>query len=116
MNRMQVLFESSSVDGALAYAVARRRAGSLMRRLDWFVPGVRIALSEVQSARAGLDKRCHVEVRTLSSVRIVSQALAGTWSGAIDLALRRAARMLSRVWRRLQATQRPVLPHNPYGH
>lgn len=106
---MQVLFESSAPDGARVHQVATRRARFVMRRLSWLIPGVRIVLSDVNGKRGGIDKRCHVEVRTLTGARVMGHALATDWNVAVDLALRRAARAVSKAWRRLHERQRPVL-------
>jgi hypothetical protein len=80
-----------------------------MRRLCWLVPSVRIVLSDVNGARGGIDKRCHVETRTLTGPTMVTVAVATNWQAAIDLALQRAARTILRSWRRMRQRERPML-------
>lgn len=106
---MQVRFESRAPDGALVQHAATRRARFVMRRLCWLVQRVRIMLSDVNGARGGIDKRCHVEMRTLTGSTVVVVAMATNWHAAVDLALDRASRTLLRSWRRMQQQQRPVL-------
>ena len=97
---MQVLFESRDPEGAQLRAVAERRVRFVMRRLTWLVPRAKVQLSDVNGPRGGVDKRCHLELKTDSGKEVVVTAMARDWQSALNVALGRAARALMRSWRR----------------
>ncbi len=57
-------------------------------------------MSDVNGPRGGIDKRCQVELRTLGAGSVVVTSVASDWRTALDNALKRATRLLMRVWRR----------------
>lgn len=97
---MQVHFESRDPDGALMRDVAVRRARFVMRRLSWLVARAKVELSDINGPRGGVDKRCHVEIKSDALGTVVITSLARDWRSALDNALTRAARTLIRSWRR----------------
>lgn len=97
---MQVLFESRDPAGAQLRGVAEHRVRFVMRRLTWLVPRAKVQLSDVNGPRGGVDKRCHLELKTGSGKAVVVTALARDWRSALDIALGRAARALVHAWRR----------------
>jgi hypothetical protein len=97
---MQVLFESSDVDGARVRPLAIRRVRFALRRLSWLVPRARVQLCDVNGPRGGVDKRCRIALDTAGAPPVLVTALARDWHCAIDEAVSRAARALLRTWRR----------------
>lgn len=108
---MQVIFESRDPGGAELRDMAVRRLRFVMRRLSWLVPRAKVRLSDINGPRGGIDKRCQVELRTdvMGTVVITSQA--GDWRTALDSALSRASRVLTRTWRRNSQPHRSKQPH-----
>lgn len=108
---MQVIFESRDPGGAELRDLAVRRLRFVMRRLSWLVPSAKVRLSDINGPRGGIDKRCQVELRTdvMGTVVITSQA--GDWRTALDNALSRASRVLTRTWRRNSQPHRAKPTH-----
>ena len=103
---MQVFFESRDPDAAPLRELAVRRAQFVMRRLAWLVPRAQVRLSDVNGPRGGVDKRCQVELKTDGAGSVVITAVARDWRTALDTALARAARVLTRLLRRSHDPQR----------
>jgi hypothetical protein len=80
--------------------MAERRLRFAMRRLAWLVPRAHVRLSDDNGPRGGVDKRCHVEIRTHSVGTVVITALARDWPSALENAIGRASRVLVRSLRR----------------
>ena len=97
---MQVLFESRDPQGAEMRDVAVRRLQFVMRRLTWLVPRAKVQLTDVNGPRGGVDKRCHVELKTDVVGTVVVTSMARDWRTAIESALARAAKVLLRSVRR----------------
>jgi hypothetical protein len=107
---MKVVFESRDPDGARLRDLAVARAQFVMRRLTWLVPRAKVHLDDVNGPRGGVDKRCHVEIRTRRVGTVVITALARDWRSALEDALSRAARVVVRNWKRANARPRPRRP------
>jgi ribosome-associated translation inhibitor RaiA len=105
---MQVIFESRDPGGAELRDMAVRRLRFVMRRLTWLVPRAKVRLSDINGPRGGIDKRCQVELKTDVMGTVVITAMAGDWRTALDSALARASRVLTRSWRRNHAQPRRV--------
>ncbi len=97
---MQVLFESRDPQGAEMRDVAVRRLQFVMRRLIWLVPRAKVQLTDINGPRGGVDKRCHVELKTDVIGTVVVNSTARDWRTAIETALARAAKVLLRSVRR----------------
>lgn len=97
---MQVIFESRDPGGSELRDLAVRRLRFVMRRLSWLVPRAKVRLSDVNGPRGGIDKRCQVELKTDTMGTVVITSMAGDWRTALDTALSRATRVLTRTWRR----------------
>ena len=104
---MNVLFESRSPEAAALRGWALHRTGFVFRRLGKIVQRARVQLSDVNGPRGGVDKRCHVVIRTLNAGTVTINAMAGDWRSALDTALSRASRALARSWQRGRRHQRP---------
>jgi ribosome-associated translation inhibitor RaiA len=107
---MQVLFESRDPQGAEMRDVAVRRLQFVMRRLTWLVPRAKVQLTDVNGPRGGVDKRCHVELKTDVVGTVVVTSTARDWRTAIERALARAAKVLLRSVRR-SSSQRHARKH-----
>lgn len=107
---MQVLFESRDPQGAEMRDVAVRRLQFVMRRLTWLVPRAKVQLTDVNGPRGGVDKRCHVELKTDVVGTVVATSTARDWRTAIERALARAAKVLLRSVRR-SSSQRHARRH-----
>lgn len=97
---MQVLFESRDPQADELRDVAQRRMRFVFRRFEWLVPKATVRLSDVNGPRGGIDKRCQVEIRSDVAGTVVVASVARDWRTALDKALSRAARFLTRQWRR----------------
>jgi hypothetical protein len=97
---MQVIFESRDANGAELRDLAVKRLRFAMRRLSWLVPRAKVRLSDINGPRGGIDKRCQVELKTDTMGTVVITSMAGDWRTALDSALSRASRVLTRTWRR----------------
>lgn len=97
---MQVIFESRDPGGAELRDMAVRRLRFVMRRLTWLVPRAKVRLSDINGPRGGIDKRCQVELKTDVMGTVVITSMASDWRTALDSALARASRVLTRTWRR----------------
>jgi ribosome-associated translation inhibitor RaiA len=108
---MQVIFESRDPGGAELRDMAVRRLRFVMRRLTWLVPRAKVRLSDINGPRGGIDKRCQVELKTDLMGTVVITSMASDWRTALDSALARASRVLTRSWRRSHAQPRRAHPH-----
>lgn len=104
---MQVFFETRDRDAASLRHLAINRARFVMRRLSALVPRATVTLEDVNGPRGGIDKRCHVELKTDKFGTVVITATAGSWRAALDKALGRAAQALRRLWQRERQPARP---------
>ncbi len=103
---MQVLFKSRHPHATELRDLAERRVRFVLRRLGWLVPRAEVQLSDVNGPRGGVDKRCQVELRTDGAGSVVVVSVASDWRTALDEALGRAARALTRLWRRGKDSRR----------
>jgi hypothetical protein len=106
---MQVLFESRATDGAQWHELAVRRLRFVTRRLSWIVPRARVRLSDVNGPRGGVDKQVHIELSTDGMGTVVVQAVGKDWRSTLDLALRKANKVLLRSLGRAQQGLRTPL-------
>lgn len=97
---MQVFFETRDRDAASLRHLAVNRARFVMRRLSALVPRATVTLEDINGPRGGIDKRCHVELKTEKLGTVVITATADNWRTALDKALGRAAQALRRMWQR----------------
>jgi hypothetical protein len=97
---MQVLFEARSPEAHALQGMAVRRTRFVMRRLHWMVQRARVHLDDVNGPRGGIDKRCRIELRAPAGRPVVVTSIATDWRCALDAALVRAVRALTRWWQR----------------
>lgn len=97
---MQVLFKSRHPEATDLRVLTERRVRFVLRRLGWLVPRAEVQMSDVNGPRGGVDKRCQVELRTDGAGTVVVSSVAHSWRAALDDALARAARFLTRQLRR----------------
>ena len=75
----------------------------LYAALGWatrYLRVVRIALTDVNGPRSGIDKRCRIEARLHSGKELVVEHTEAELHGAIERALRRADRVIARCIQR----------------
>jgi len=106
---MQVLIEFRDPSAAGLRDIARRRVRFVFRRQARLVTRATVRLTDVNGPRGGIDKRCQVAL-DVGGRAIVVHAMAHDWRVALDDALARAARFLSRLWRRLRGPRRREAP------
>src|SRR3954463_326952 len=97
---MKVLFKARDPEAHDLRDLTERRVRFVLRRLGWLVPRAEVHLSDVNGSRGGIDKRCQVELKTDGAGSVIVTSVARDWRTALDLALARAARSLTRLWRR----------------
>jgi len=102
---MQVIFESRDANGAQMRELSVERVRFALRRLNAWVPRAKVQFSDVNGPRGGVDKRCQVELSTEAVGTVVIASLARDWRTALDRALGRATRVLTRS---LQRHQKPT--------
>ena len=100
---MKVTFESRDPDGAQMREVSVRRLRFVLRRLSWLVPRAKVQLSDVNGPKGGIDKRCHIELKTEKNGTVVVTSMAHDWHAALETALMRASRLVVRGLQRSRA-------------
>ena len=106
---MQVLFESRDPAGAQLRDLAVRRVRFVMRRLTWPIPRAKVRLSDVNGPRGGVDKCCHLELKTDHVGTVAITSMARNWRSAFEVSLSRAAQVLLRNYRRSRNVERSRL-------
>ncbi len=81
---MQVQFESRTTEAAPLRDQCIDRLRFSLGRLTWLVPRARVLLSDVNGPRGGIDKRCQLEIKTLSADRQVTEGESTVLSAALD--------------------------------
>lgn len=94
---MQVIIESRDPNAVALRDRSEQRLRFVLRRLSVLVPQARVYLSDVNGPRGGVDKRCQIALRTRGSGTVLVTSVADDWRAAIDGAVARAARLLTRV-------------------
>lgn len=97
---MQVFFKPLHPEAQSLQDVAERRVRFVLRRLAWLVPQAEVQLSEIHSARGGVDKRCQVALRTEGAGSVIVTTMERDWRTALDKALAHASRYMIRRWTR----------------
>ena len=96
---------------------AEARVRFVMRRLVQRVSRADVHLSDSHGPRGGVDKCCQVTLKTEGKGVLVIRTLAADWRSALDQALQRAVRLLTRAWQRrgdpavLRQAKRRALRH-----
>lgn len=85
-------------------AIRKVRFG--LRRMAWLAPRTRVAVA----ADAAPLARCDLSVETLAGPSVRVTALDADWRNAIDIAVARAARLVTRAVRRAQAASARIGP------
>ena len=113
---MQVSFTSRHPDGAHLRDFADRRLRFVLRRLTWLVVHAKVRLADINGRRRGIDKLCHIELKTDGIPVVVASSVGTDWRLAINTAILRAARLLMRRRqrgshdRRLRQQSSPLQP------
>jgi hypothetical protein len=97
---MQVFFHSRDPQALPMKEVAEARLRFVMRRLTWLVPRATVQIADVNGPRGGVDKRCRIQLSTDAHGTVVVTSVARDARAALDSALARAARALTRLWQR----------------
>lgn len=103
---MQITFESRDADGAQIRELALERVRFTLRRLAACVPYATVRFSDINGPRGGVDKRCLMEFKTDKGASVVIASLASDWRTALERALRRATRAITRSRQRVQKPTR----------
>jgi hypothetical protein len=81
-------------------SLAEHRVRFVMRRLRSEVMQVQVRLDDVNGPRGGIDQRCQLSLTTEAHGILVVSATKGNAISALNMALRRAAAVLVRLWQR----------------
>jgi len=103
---MQVLFKSRHPQATELRDLTERRVRFVLRRLGWLVPRAEVQMSDVNGPRGGIDKHCQVALKTDVAGTVIVASVASDWRSALNKALARAARFLTRVLRRGRDSRR----------
>ena len=90
---------------------AQQRAQFVLRRMRDWVMSAQVRLSDDNGPRGGADKRCDIELQTEHHGTLVASAVGRDWGQAINAALRKLARHLSRVHHRPHTQARLAVAH-----
>ena len=104
---MQVLFKSRDPQASELRDLTERRVRFVLRRLGWLVPRAEVEMSDVNGPRGGIDKHCQVSLKTDVAGTVIVASVASDWRTALNKALARAARFLTRALRRGSDSRRP---------
>lgn len=102
---MQIIFESRDAEGCELREMSVQRVRFALRRLTGLVPRAKVQFSDINGPRGGIDKRCQLEFKTETVGTVVITSLAQDWRTALDRALHRATRVLTRS---VQRSHKPV--------
>ena len=97
---MHIIFESRDAHGQELRELSIGRVRFALRRLRTLVARAKVRFSDVNGPRGGVDKRCQVELKTDTAGTVVIAALAADWRTALDRALAKATRTLTRQQQR----------------
>jgi len=100
---MQILFESRHANSAQLRDESLQRIRFVLRRVSSFVPQARVHLSDINGPRGGVDKRCHVELKTDNAGTVVISSVASNWRTALERSLKRAFRTVIRSMQRARS-------------
>lgn len=103
---MQVVFQSRHPNAQEWAELSEQRVRFALRRLRQWVRRAEVQMSDTNGPRGGVDKQCAVEIITEGAQPIVVKTLARDWRTALDAALARVVRALTRMWQRLHRPQR----------
>lgn len=94
--------------------LTQQRLRAALSRLSAQVPAARVSLSDLNGPRGGVDKRCHLALRTSHAGTVIVSSVASTWRDAFEDALDRAMHLLRRTLqqRRQQRGARPQAGDN----
>ena len=103
---MHILFKPRAPRAADLHDLARERVLFVLRRFSVRIPHATVQLSDVNGPRGGVDKCCQVELTTDRGGPVVINAVADRWRTALDNALSRASRLLSKRFERANGSRR----------
>lgn len=103
---MQVVFQSRHPNAQEWAELSEQRVRFALRRLRQWVRRAEVQMSDTNGPRGGVDKQCAVEIITDGAQPIVVKTLARDWRTALDAALARVVRALTRMWQRQHRPQR----------
>ena len=89
-------------------AQVERRAHFQLSRFSSEVKSLVVRVSDVNGPKGGVDKRCHVTARGPSLAAVTIEEMSGDVHSAIDVALERVARAVTRELQRTRMSRRAV--------
>ena len=110
---MHVLFKSRHPHAVALRDLTERRVRFVLRRLRERVSRAEVQLSDVNGPRGGIDRRFQVRLQTAAAGTVIVASVAGDWRTALDDALARASRHLTRLWRQGSDPRRHRPPDVP---
>lgn len=105
---MQVIIQHQEPQAAVWRRWAAERTHRVLRRLRDQVSSARVRLQDTNGPRGGADKRCHIELRTDGYGTLIAEATGTHWASAINAALHKLARKLSRQHHRGLSQRAPI--------
>ena len=103
---MDIDFSTRAAQAAPLAPLATERLRFALRRLAWWVLRVRVHLDDDNGPKAGLDKRCRVQLKTRQGHDLVLTEVADDWRIAFERALARLVRSLFSLHQRNTSVQR----------
>lgn len=107
---MHVIFESRQPQANVWQEVAQQRVRFALRRIGSAVLRAKVRFTDINGPRGGVDKHCLLEVKTEKNGVLVVSTLANDWRVALNEALNRLVRTLTRT---LQRQHRPLRGRMP---
>lgn len=97
---MQIIFEARHAEAGALRETALQRVRFALRRLRTLVLRAKVRFVDVNGPRGGVDKQCLLEVKTEKSGVLAISTVASDWRSALNAALDRLVRTLTRLLQR----------------
>jgi hypothetical protein len=108
---MHIIFESRQPQANVWQEVAQQRVRFALRRIGSAVLRAKVRFTDINGPRGGVDKHCLLEVKTEKNGVLVVSTLANDWRVALNEALNRLVRTLTRTLQRQHRPLRGRMPH-----
>ena len=112
---MQIIFESREPQASALREPALQRVRFALRRLRTLVLRAKVRFIDVNGPRGGVDKQCLLEVKTEKSGVLAISTVASDWQAALNAALDRLVRALTRQLQRQHKGVRSRAPQPANG-
>lgn len=112
---MQIIFESRHSEADDLRETALERVRFSLRRIRTQVLRTKVRFTDINGPRGGVDKQCQLEVKTDKSGVLVISTVASDWRAALNEALNRLVRALTRTLHRQHKAVRSRPAHTEPG-